>query len=248
MVRPYKSLNTDLKFAGETVGVTNLVFAHDAGHITGDADYNLQTKSFRGEVQGKEIELVHIQRLQTARDQWGGALSFDLHASGTTAAPLVNGTLALEHFTLNGQSAGNVNANLHTTGHTLFVDANAMLAAAKFQAAGQMQLTGDYPVQAKLNFSQLDFAPVLTLLNVDGVKGNSQLAGVLQVSGPAKTPRLLDGTAEIDQFRVNAAGDDGDQQGSGARVADRRRGEAGTAGDGCGGHEPDRPGDCRSAG
>lgn len=203
---PYKSLNTDLKFAGETVGVTNLVFTHDAGHITGDADYNLQAKSFRGEVQGKEIELVHIQRLQTAKDQWGGALSFDLHASGTTAAPLLNGTLALAHFTLNGQSAGNVDANLHTTGHTLFVDANAMLAEAKFQAAGQMQLTGDYPIQAKMNFSQLDFAPVLTLLNVDGVKGNSQLAGVFQVSGPAKTPRLLDGTAEINQFRVNLQG------------------------------------------
>jgi translocation and assembly module TamB len=203
---PYQSLNTDLKFAGETVGVTNLVFTHEAGHMTGDADYNLQTKSFRGEVQGKEIELVHIQRLQTARDQWGGALSFDLHASGTPTAPLVNGTLALEHFTLNGQSAGNMDANLHTTGHTLFVDANAMLAAAKFQAAGQMQLTGDYPVQAKLNFSQLDFAPVLTLLNVDGVKGNSQLAGVLQVSGPARKPRLLDGTAEINQFRVNLQG------------------------------------------
>jgi len=203
---PYESLNTDLKFAGETVGVTNLVFTDDAGHITGDADYNLQAKSFRGEVQGKEIELAHIQRLQTAKDQWGGALSFDLHASGTTAAPVLNGTLALAHFTLNGQSAGNADANLHTTGHTLFVDANAMLAEAKFQAAGQMQLTGDYPVQAKMNFSQLDFAPVLTLLNVDGVKGNSQLAGVFQVSGPAKTPRLLDGTAEINQFRVNLQG------------------------------------------
>ncbi len=203
---PYKSLNTDLKFAGETVGVTNLIFTHDAGHITGDADYNIAAKSFRGEVQGKEIELVHIQRMQTTRDQWGGALSFDLHASGTTAAPLLNGTLALAHLTLNGQSAGNVDANLHTAGHTLFVDANAMLAEAKFQAAGQMQLAGDYPVQAKLNFSQLDFAPVLNLLNVDGVKGNSQLTGVLQVSGPARTPRLLDGTAEIQQFRVNLQG------------------------------------------
>jgi translocation and assembly module TamB len=81
-----------------------------------------------------------------------------------------------------------------------------MLAEAKLQAAGQMQWTGDYPVQAKLNFSQLDFAPVLTLLNVDGVKGNSQLAGVIQVSGPAKTPRLLDGTAEINQFRVSLQG------------------------------------------
>jgi translocation and assembly module TamB len=203
---PYKSLNTDLKFAGESVGVTNLVFVQDGGHITGDADYNIQTKSLRGDVLGKDFELAHIQRLQSGRDQFGGALTFDLHASGTTDAPQLNGKLALANLTLNGQTAGDVNANLHTTGHTLFLDANATLAEAKFQAAGQMQLAGEYPVQAKLNFSQLDFAPVLALLNVNGVRGNSQLMGVVNVSGPAKTPRLLDGTAEIDQFRVTLQG------------------------------------------
>jgi translocation and assembly module TamB len=203
---PYQSLNTDLKFAGESVGVTNLVFVQDGGHITGDADYNIQTKSLRGDVLGKDFELAHIQRLQSGRDQFGGSLTFDLHASGTTDAPQVNGKVALANLTLNGQTAGDVNANLHTTGRTLFLDANATIAEAKFQAAGQMQLTGEYPVQAKLNFSQLDFAPVLALLNVNGVRGNSQLTGVVQVSGPAKTPRLLDGTAEIDQFRVTLQG------------------------------------------
>ena len=72
-----------------------------------------------------------------------------------------------------------MNADLHTTGHTLYLNANALVAQAKFQADGQMQLTGDYPIQAKLTFSDLDFAPVLTLLNVSGVRGNSQLHGVV---------------------------------------------------------------------
>ena len=79
-----------------------------------------------------------------------------------------------------------MNANLHTTGHTLFLNANALVAQAKFQAAGQMQMTNDYPVQAKLTFSQLDFAPVLTLLSVSGVRGNSQLTGVIQSPDPRR--------------------------------------------------------------
>ncbi len=57
------------------------------------------------------------------KHQLGGALTFDLHASGTTAAPQVNGKLALENLTLNGQSAGDVNANVQTTGHTLSLNA-----------------------------------------------------------------------------------------------------------------------------
>jgi translocation and assembly module TamB len=203
---PYKSLNTDLKFAGESVGATNLVFVQDGGRMTGDANYNIAAKSFHGDAQGTGFDLSHIQRLQSARQQLGGALTFDLHATGTTDTPQVNGKVALANFTLNGQSAGDLNANLHTTGHTLFLDANATLAQAKFQAAGQMQLSGEYPVQAKLNFSELDFAPVLALLNVNGVTGNSRLNGVIQVSGPAKTPRLLDGTAEVDQFKVTLQG------------------------------------------
>ena len=202
----YKSLNTDLKFARQSAGVTNLVFVQDGGRITGDADYNIQAKSFRGDMQGAGFDLSHIQRLQSAKMQLGGRLTFNLHASGTTKAPQVNGKLALAELALNGQQAGNVNAEVHTTGHTLFLNANAGLAQAQFQTAGQMQLTGDYPVQAKLTFQQLDFAPVLKLLNVNGVKGNSQLKGTVQISGPAKTPRQLDGTATIDQFRVTLQG------------------------------------------
>jgi translocation and assembly module TamB len=202
----YKSLNTDLKFAGESVGVTNLVFVQDGGRITGDADYNIQAKSFRADAQGNSFDLSHIQRLQSAKMRPGGALSFDLHASGTTETPQVNGKVALARMTLNEQAAGDVNAEVHTTGRTLYLNANALVAHARFQAGGQMQLTGDYPIEAKLTFSELDFAPVLTLLNVSGVRGNSQLKGVVQISGPAKTPKLLDGTAEIDQFKVTIEG------------------------------------------
>ena len=202
----YKSLSTDLKFAGESAGVTNLVFVQDGGRITGDGDYNFQAKSFRGDAQGAGFDLSHIHRLQNAKHQLGGALTFDLHASGTTTEPQVNGKLALANLTLNGQAAGDVNANVKTSGHTLLLNADATLAQARLQVGGQMQLTADYPLDAKLTFSQLDFAPVLRLLDVSGVEGNSQLQGVIHVSGPAKTPRQLDGTAEIDQFKVTLQG------------------------------------------
>ena len=45
----HKSLNTDMKFAGELVGLANLVFVHDGGRITGDGDYNIQTESLRAD-------------------------------------------------------------------------------------------------------------------------------------------------------------------------------------------------------
>lgn len=203
---PYKSLNTDLKVAGDTVGLSNLVFAQNGGRITGDAGYDIQAKSFHANAVGTGFELAHIQQLQKGKMPIGGGLTFDLHATGTADAPQVNGKLALANLMLNEQPAGGLTAEVHTTGQTLHLDATGTLAQAPLQLAGQMQLTGNYPVQAKLNFSRLDFAPVLKLLNIDGVQGNSQLAGVVSVFGPAKLPKQLNGTAEIDQFQVMLQG------------------------------------------
>jgi translocation and assembly module TamB len=197
----YKSLKTDLRFAGETVGISNLALLQDGGRLTGDADYNMTAKSFRADVQGAGFDLAHIQRLQ-GKTALGGALSFDLHATGTAESPQVNGKLALVHISVNQQAAGDVNAEVHTTGHTAFLNSNAAVAEAKLAVNGQVELTGNYPMQAKLTFAQLNFEPVLKLLDVNGVKGSSDLAGVVTVAGPAKTPKQLHGTAEIQQFKV----------------------------------------------
>ena len=203
---PYKSLNTDLRFAGQSVGVTNLVLAQNGGKLTGDADYNLDRKSFRANMQGAGFELAHIQQLQKGKMKAGGALSFDLHASGTADAPQVNGKLALANLTLNQQPAGGLTANVETTGHTLSLRADATLAQAVFHLDGTVEARGDFPVQAKLTFGQLDFAPLLKLADVQGVKGSSQLAGFVSVSGPAKMPKQLSGNAEIQQFQVTLQG------------------------------------------
>ena len=56
--------------------MTNLVFVQDGGRITGDADYNIQAKSFRGDAQGNGFDLSHIQRLQSPKAQLGGVAEF----------------------------------------------------------------------------------------------------------------------------------------------------------------------------
>ena len=199
---PYKSLNTDLRFAGQSVGLNNLVLAQDGGRLTGDADYNLQAKSFKANMQGTGFELAHFQQLQKGKQKVGGALSFDLHATGTADAPQVNGKLALADLTMNGQPAGGVTANVRTEKQTVLLETDATLAGALLHLGGQVELRDDYPMQAQLTFSQLDFAPLLKLADVQGVKGSSQIAGVVRVSGPAKLPKQLNGTAEIQPLKM----------------------------------------------
>ena len=101
---PYKSLNTDLVFAGKEVGVANLVLAQDGGRLTGDAAYNLDTKGFRANVKGTGFELAHFQQLQKGKISLAGGVTFDMHATGTADAPQLNGNLALTNLVLGGET------------------------------------------------------------------------------------------------------------------------------------------------
>ncbi len=203
---PYKALNTDLRFAGKDFGITNLVLAQNGGKLTGNADYDMGSKEFRADLQGRGFELAHLQQLQKGKTSIGGSLAFDLHANGTAEAPLVNGHVQLAQLVLGGQPAGAVTADIRTADNTAFLTAHSNFVGSQLDVTGQVGLAGDYPAQAKLTFSQLDIQPLLEIAKVQGIKGSSAIAGFVTLSGPAKTPKMLNADAEIDQFKVTLQG------------------------------------------
>ncbi len=203
---PYKSLNTDLVFAGKEVGISNFVLAQDGGRLTADGGYNLDAKSFHANVAGTGFELAHFQQLQKEKISIAGGVAFDLHATGTVQAPQVNGHLQLTGLVLGGQQAGGVRAEIHTAGNTLFLNADSDFIGAQINLAGKVALVGDYQTDARLTFSRLDIDPLMKIAAVQGINGHSAIAGTVSVTGPAKTPKLLSGDATIDQFSVTVRG------------------------------------------
>ncbi len=203
---PYKSLNTDLTFAGKEAGVSNLVLAQDGGRLTGDAAYNTATQNLRANVNGTGFQLAHFKQLQTGKISVAGALTFELHAAGTPKAPQVNGHVQLANIVLGGEPAGGLTADLRTQDNTAYLTAQSNIVEAQLNLAAQTVLSGNYETQAKLSFSKLDIDPLLKIADVNGIKGHSAIAGVVTVSGPATTPKLLNGDVDISQFSVTLQG------------------------------------------
>ncbi len=203
---PYQSLNTDLNFAGKELDLTNLVLALEGGRLTGDGGYNMASKAFQANLMGRGFDLARIQKLQTGKMSIAGNLGFELHATGTTERPTVSGHLQLADLVLGGQPAGALTADIRTANNTAFLTAHSDFVGSQLDLQGQVGLAGDYPLQARLNFSQLDIQPLLKIAKVQGIKGNSAIAGFLTASGPAKTPKLINADAEIDQFKVTLQG------------------------------------------
>ena len=73
-------------------------------------------------------------------------------------------------------------------------------------ADGQTELTGNYQTKAKLTLSGLDIAKPLALFQPGGLKAQSNIAGVVTVNGPLKTPQALSGLAQFSNFVISSQG------------------------------------------
>jgi translocation and assembly module TamB len=203
---PYHSLNADLRFAGEDVGVMNLVFLQNGGQLTGDGGYDIDSRNIHFNARGSGFDLGHIQRLKSSKYTLGGMLSFDAQGSGTLQSPTLQANLHLAKLNFDNKASGYVDVSAHTQGHTMLLRASAHMANATVQADGQVQLNGGYQTQAQLTLTGLDVDPILESLSVRGVQVHSTIAGKVNVNGPLKYPRKLSGDAMLGQFEVSLGG------------------------------------------
>lgn len=202
----YKSLNTDLHFAGRELNATNLVFLQNGGRVTGNGGFNLTTNTFHFTAQGSGFDLTHIKRLQNSKYPVEGLLTFEAHGSGTVKSPSFEANLHLARFNFDNAAPGFVDAEVHTQGRILLMNVNANLAHAPLQIHAQTQLTGEYQTQAQLTLTNLDLNPILSALNAQVVTSHSSIAATVNVIGPLKEPRKMSGDATVQPFVVSLSG------------------------------------------
>ena len=203
---PYRSLNADLRFAGEEVDATHLVYLQDGGELSGDGGYDFAKKNFHFNAKGSGFDLAHIKRLQGAQFTLGGILAFNAQGSGTMQSPSVQADLHLARLNFDNKAAGSIDVNAHTQGHTLLMNANAHMTNASIMGQGQVELYGDYQTKAQLTLTDLDVDPILESFSMRGVTVHSTIAGGVNVTGPLRYPRRLRGDATLAQFDLALGG------------------------------------------
>jgi len=202
---PYRSLNTDLRFAVREIVATHLVYLQDGGKVQGEGGYNLSTEMAHFTAQGTDFDLARFKTLQNTKYPISGLLAFEAHGNGTVKEPNLEAKLHLTHLNLAEASTGFIDVNVHTQSDQLQMDLNGHMTNAVFQGNGQVQLSGDYQAKGHVTVSNLDVEPLLQTFNVLGVRAHSSIAGAINVAGPLKQPRNLGGDATIDQFSLSLA-------------------------------------------
>ncbi len=203
---PYESATADLVVQGKEIQASNLVVKAHGMQVAGDGGYDWGSEHLRAHVEGHDILLSKFVTVQRAQTDLDGVASVVADANGTLTQPGLKANLKIAKATYQGQGIGDAVIEAHSDASTVYFTANSTLVGAQVNATGQVGLTGDYPVQAKLTIAGLDVGKPMAMFGPGQVKAESQIDGVATVNGPLKTPKALNGEAQFSQVDVKLQG------------------------------------------
>jgi translocation and assembly module TamB len=203
---PVDRIRAQGTLANQTINLTSVSVSKEAGKITATGSYNLSSHFFQLDASGSGIEVARIEALRRMGMAVTGKLGFTVKGEGTPEDPRLEAHATLPGLTLSGESLGNLELAAHTANRAVTYDLTTQLEAADFSAHGQTALTGDYATQAKVEFSRLNIGVLFKLAHVEGISGESALAGTATIEGPLARPEELRGQASIQQLAVTVAG------------------------------------------
>jgi len=203
---PVERIRAEGSIANQTIKLSSLAVSEAGGRITAAGSYKLPSRQFQLNATGTGIDMARIEGLRRKGMAVTGKLGFSLEGAGTPSDPRLEAHATLSSLAVSGEPMGELDLKAHTANHAVTYDLTTRLETAELSMHGQTALTGDYATQAKLNFSHFDIGALFKLAHVQGISGESALAGTVTVEGPLSKPEQLRGEARLQQLAVTVAG------------------------------------------
>ena len=192
--------------ANRVVRLASVTVAGAAGKILATGSYDLDSRRFLLDARGTGIDVSRIEWLRRRGLAAAGKLGFTAAGFGTPDDPRLEVHAGLESLTLGGEALGGLKLDAHTANRSVTYEATSRLETAELILHGLTSLNGDYATQAKLDFSQFNIGALLKLAHIEGLSGESALAGTVTVAGPLARPGELRGEARLQELAVTVAG------------------------------------------
>ena len=203
---PVARIRAQGNIAGQTIKLTSVTVSEDAGKIAATGSYDLKSHRFLLDAKGAGIDVARVEWLRNHGLAVAGKLGFSVQGAGTLDDPRLEAHATLAGLVLGGEPLGGLELVAHTANRSVTYDLTTRLDGAELTAHGQTALAGDFATQAKLDFSRFNIAALFKLAHVQGLGGESALAGTVTVEGPLARPEALRGEARLNQLAVTVAG------------------------------------------
>ena len=181
-------------------------FDHPAG--------NLQKGNVQFRVNSSRIDLARIRNAQKLRPGLGGVLQITANGAGSVQEkdPKVlfsslNANVSATGLAAQGTNFGDLTLTANTAaGNRLDFALNSNLANSSIHGQGHAQLTGDYPVNAQVTFSNVAWTRVRALIgptNGEPPSFEATTAGQVTVDGPVLNTDQLRGSLQLSSLQVS---------------------------------------------
>lgn len=190
-----------LSLEGDTLTANHIQMAAAGGSAEGHLSYDYRTGALEGQLTGKHLQLNQVSALQSRHFAVGGTLGFHLQAVGTGASPAATAAMEIDSLKLNREAMGTMRAEAHLQNRLLTITSRADLLKTHLDAAGQVQLSGNYPAQAHLSFVGFNVEPLLRMTSASGTYATSSIDGTIVLAGPLKQLSAIRADADLKTFR-----------------------------------------------
>jgi translocation and assembly module TamB len=203
---PITRLRAQGTLNGDQLRFTSIAASAPSGNVSASGSLDLKSRLFQIDAKGAGIDIAKIETLRRQDWEATGTLGFSVAGSGTLDDPRLEAHATLAGLAIGGEPLGALVFAGHTANRSATYDASTRLEGAQVDLNGQTALSGDYSTNAKLAFSHFDIGGLLKAAHVQGLTGESALAGVITLEGPLTHPLDFRGDASLQQLAVSVAG------------------------------------------
>jgi len=203
---PVERIRAQGSIANRVLKLTSLTVNEAAGKIAATGSYELDSHRFVLNATGAGIDVARVDWLRSQGLAATGKLGFSVQGYGTPSDPSLEAHATLSGLALSGESVGNLALTAHTANRAVTYALTTEMNSAKLILHGQTALTGEYATQANLDFSHFNIGALFKLAHVQGISGESSLAGTVTVEGPLARPSDLRGEARLQELAATVAG------------------------------------------
>jgi translocation and assembly module TamB len=215
--QPFDTLQAKFTYSNQLVDLPSFLVTvgsnrvEMSGSFTHPAD-DYSDGNVRFHVVSNRMQLASLRGVQQYKPGLTGGLQLAADGAATLrrgATPLfqtLNANVSASGLSVNGKPVGDLTATAVTRGQDLDFKVNSDFAKSKIQGTGQMQLQGDYPVTARLSFTNLTYKGMENWIGPTARPGFDALVeGQANLSGPAAKPQDLKASLELSKLEINSA-------------------------------------------
>ncbi|MGI8743141.1 MAG: translocation/assembly module TamB domain-containing protein [Bryobacteraceae bacterium] len=214
----YASQLVDVPMLEVTAGPNRIDFSGSFNHPQGD----FKNGSLRFHLASNQIHLAQLKALQKARPGLAGILQLNADATATLKAPEpsrdrqgavpqllfsnLDANVSATGIEMNKKRFGDLTAKAATQGQNLLFNLDSDFAKSAIHGSGHAQLSGDYPLSAQLNFSNVTYSALQPFLGPEGAgvrpTFDALAEGNVKIDGPALKADELTGHLQLSKLQL----------------------------------------------